>query len=47
MNILKKLFLLNNQSEKNKDLSSGLVDKYVEKTLQLRNCHTFQKFLNE
>ena len=30
MNILKKLFLLNKKSEKNKDLSSGLVDKYIE-----------------
>ena len=30
MNILKNLFLLNKQSEKNKDLSSGLVDQYIE-----------------
>ena len=30
MNILKNLFLLNNKSEKNKDLSSGLVDHYIE-----------------
>ena len=30
MNILKNLFLLNKKSEKNKDLSSGLVDKYIE-----------------
>ena len=30
MNILKNLFLLNKKSEKNKDLSSGLVDQYVE-----------------
>ena len=30
MNILKKLFLLKKKSEKNKDLSSGLVDKYIE-----------------
>jgi len=58
MNILKNLFLLNKKSEKNKDLISGLVDQYIEisklvkearmnKTLQLKNCHTFQKFLNE
>jgi len=30
MNILKKLFLLNKKSEKIKDLSSGLVDQYIE-----------------
>ena len=30
MNILKNLFLLNKKSEKNKDLSSGLVDQYNE-----------------
>ena len=30
MNILKNLFLLNKKSEKNKDLSSGLVDQYIE-----------------
>jgi cytoskeletal protein RodZ len=30
MNIFKNLFLLNNKSEKNKDLSSGLVDQYIE-----------------
>ena len=30
MNILKNLFLLNNNSEKNKDLSSELVDHYIE-----------------
>ena len=30
MNILKNLFLLKNKSEKNKDLSSGLVDHYIE-----------------
>ena len=30
MNILKNLFLLNNKSETNKDLSSGLVDQYIE-----------------
>ncbi len=30
MNILKNLFLLNNKSEKNKDLSSELVDHYIE-----------------
>ena len=30
MNILKNLFLLNKKSEKNKDLSSGFVDRYIE-----------------
>ena len=30
MNILKNLFFLNKKSEKNKDLSSGLVDQYIE-----------------
>jgi len=30
MNILKNLFLLNKKSEKNKDLSSGLIDTYFE-----------------
>jgi len=30
MNILKNLFLLNKKSEKNKGLSSGLVDQYIE-----------------
>ena len=30
MNILKNLFLLNKKSEKNKDLSSELVDQYIE-----------------
>ena len=30
MNILKNLFLLNKKSKKNKDLSSGLVDQYIE-----------------
>ena len=30
MHILKNLFLLKKKSEKNKDLSAGLVDKYIE-----------------
>ena len=30
MNILNNLFLLNKKSEKNKDLSPGLVDQYIE-----------------
>ena len=30
MNILKNLFLFNKKSEKNKDLSSELVDQYIE-----------------
>ena len=30
MNILKNLFLSNNNSEKNKDFSPGLVDQYIE-----------------
>jgi len=30
MNILKNLFLFNKKSEKNKDFSPGLVDKYIE-----------------
>ena len=30
MNILKNLFLLNKKSEKNKDLSYGSVDQYIE-----------------
>ena len=30
MNILKNVFLLNKKSEKNKDLSSGLDDHYIE-----------------
>jgi len=30
MNILKKLFLINKKSEKNKDFSFGLVDQYIE-----------------
>jgi len=58
MNILKNLFKFNKKSEKNKEFSSGFVDQYIEiaklvkearikKTLQLKNCHIFQKFLNE
>ena len=30
MNILKKLFFFNKKSKKNKDLSSGMVDQYIE-----------------
>ena len=30
MNILRNLFSLNKKTEKNKDLSSGLVDQYIE-----------------
>ena len=30
MNILKNLFLINKKSKKDKDLSSGLVDQYIE-----------------
>jgi len=30
MNILKNLFLFNKKSEKNKELSTGLVDQYIE-----------------
>jgi len=30
MNILKKLFLFNKKSEKNKEFSTGLVDQYIE-----------------
>ncbi len=30
MNILRNLFSLNKKSEKNKDLSTGVVDKYIE-----------------
>ena len=30
MHILKNLFLLNKKSKKNKDLSSGLIDQYIE-----------------
>ena len=30
MNILKNLFLFNKKSEKNKDISSGFVDQYIE-----------------
>ena len=30
MNILKNLFLINKKSEKNKELSSELVDQYIE-----------------
>ena len=58
MNILKNLFLFNKKSEKNKEFSPGLVDQPLEiaklvkkqefnKTSQLKNCHTFQKSLNE
>jgi len=58
MNILKNLFLFNKKSEKNNDFSPVLVDQYKEiaklvkearinKTLQSKNCPTFQKFLNE
>jgi len=58
MNILKNLFLFNKKSEKNKEFSPGLVDQSLEiaklvkesriqQNLTLRNCHTFQKSLNE
>jgi len=58
MNILKNFFLFNKKSENNKEFSPGLVDQSLEiaklvkeaefnKTLQLKNCHTFQEFLNE
>jgi cytoskeletal protein RodZ len=30
MNILKKLFLFNKKSEKNKEISTGFVDQYIE-----------------
>jgi len=30
MNILKKLFLFNKKSEKNKEISNGFVDQYIE-----------------
>ena len=30
MNILKKLFLFNKESEKNKEISTGFVDQYIE-----------------
>ena len=30
MNILKNLFLFNKKSKKNKDVSPGLVDQYIE-----------------
>jgi len=58
MNILKNLFLFNKKSEKNKEFSPGLVDQSLEiaklvkeariqQNLTIKNCHTFQKFLNE
>ena len=30
MNILKNLFLFNKKSEKNKEISTGFVDQYIE-----------------
>ncbi len=42
MNILKILFLLNNKSEKNKDLSSGLVDQYNEIAKLVKEARTQQ-----
>jgi len=42
MNILKNLFLLKNKSEKNKDLSSGLVDHYIEIAKLVKEARTQQ-----
>ncbi len=42
MNILKNLFLLNKKSEKNKDLSSGLADKYIEIAKLVKEARTQQ-----
>ena len=43
MNILKNLFLLNKKSEKNKDLSSGLVDQYIEIAKLVKEARIKQK----
>ena len=42
MNILKNLFFLNKKSEKNKDLSTGLVDQYVEIAELVKEARTQQ-----
>ncbi len=44
MNILKNLFLLNNKSEKNKDLNSGLVDHYIEIAKLVKEARIQQNF---
>jgi len=43
MNILKNLFLFNKKSEKNKDLSSGLVDQYIEIAKLVKEARIQQK----
>jgi len=43
MNILKNLFLLNKKSEKNKDLSSRLVDQYIEIAKLVKEARIKQK----
>ena len=43
MNILKNLFLLYKKSEKNKDLSSGLIDQYIEIARLVKEARIQQK----
>ena len=43
MNILKNLFLFNKKSEKNKELSTGLVDQYIEIAKLVREARIQQK----
>ena len=38
MNILKKLFLFNKKSDKNKDFNPGLVDQYIEISKLVKNA---------
>jgi len=43
MNILKNIFLLNKNSEKNKDFSPGLVDEYLEIAKLVKDARIQQK----
>jgi len=47
MNILKNLFLLNKKSKKNKDLSPGLVDQYIEIAKLVKEARIQQKLTVE
>ena len=43
MNILKNLFLLNKKSEKNKEISTGFVDQYIEIAKLVKEARIQQK----
>jgi len=47
MNILENLFLFNKKSEKNKDLSSGIVDQYLEIAKLVKEARIQQKLTIE